>query len=201
MRLLEEVQGSTLLLLAQGNATDGHLLSRTPPPLRSRVHFQPFLDVRRHLARIRQCDLALDTYGISGHTTSANYLWGGVPIVTSASSSWAGRVTSSLLAALAVSCPTALLGIARSESDFLDVARRLARSARGAAGRKRRLLDELRACMAGGSGGREEGGEARLNRLFDSQRWVEGWERVLRMMLESKGSSVDPLHIVMAWGS
>uniref|UniRef100_A0A6U6B809 protein O-GlcNAc transferase n=2 Tax=Guillardia theta TaxID=55529 RepID=A0A6U6B809_GUITH len=197
MKLLEEVEGSTLLLLAQGNSTESSLLSRAPPHLRSRIVFQPFLDVRKHLERIRACDLALDTHGISGHTTSANYLWGGVPLVSLPSFMWAGRVTSSLLSALSASCHLALLGIARSEDDFVQLSKRLARSA-GDGRLERRQLEDLRTCMAGATDvarGRrkDEGG---LNRLFDNQRWVEGWEEVLRMMVESRWTSASPVHVL-----
>ena len=112
---------------------------------------------------------------------------------------WAGRVTSSLLSALSASCHLAPLGIAWSEDDFVQLSKRLARSARG--GRQEgRQLEDLRTCMARATevarGRRED--KRGLNRLFDNQRWVEGWEEVLRMMVESRWSSASPVNVLKA---
>jgi predicted O-linked N-acetylglucosamine transferase (SPINDLY family) len=53
-----------------------------------------------HIARLRLADLVLDTFGrYNGHTSTADALWAGVPVVTMASDCFPGRVAASLLAA------------------------------------------------------------------------------------------------------
>jgi protein O-GlcNAc transferase len=53
-----------------------------------------------HLDRIRLCDLVLDTYPYNGHTTTADSLWAGVPVLTCQGRHFASRVSSSLLGRL-----------------------------------------------------------------------------------------------------
>jgi predicted O-linked N-acetylglucosamine transferase (SPINDLY family) len=52
-----------------------------------------------HLARYRQADLFLDTLPYNAHTTAADALWAGLPVVTCLGSAFAGRVAASLLRA------------------------------------------------------------------------------------------------------
>jgi predicted O-linked N-acetylglucosamine transferase (SPINDLY family) len=66
-----------------------------------RLVFAPSLpDVADHLARQRQADLFVDTLYYNSHTTAADALWAGVPIVTCLGRAFAGRVASSLLCAV-----------------------------------------------------------------------------------------------------
>jgi predicted O-linked N-acetylglucosamine transferase (SPINDLY family) len=52
-----------------------------------------------YLARLRLADLFLDTLPYNAHTTAADALWAGVPVVTCRGNSFAGRVGASLLTA------------------------------------------------------------------------------------------------------
>ena len=52
-----------------------------------------------HVARLRCLDLALDTLPCGAHTTGSDALWAGVPLLTCAGSTFAGRVGASLAAA------------------------------------------------------------------------------------------------------
>jgi predicted O-linked N-acetylglucosamine transferase (SPINDLY family) len=52
-----------------------------------------------HLARHRLAGLFLDTLPINAHTTASDALWAGLPVVTCAGESFAGRVAGSLLKA------------------------------------------------------------------------------------------------------
>ncbi|OYQ31476.1 hypothetical protein CHU95_20210 [Niveispirillum lacus] len=53
-----------------------------------------------HLARYRAIDLCLDSFPYTGHTTSSDALWMGVPVVTCRGDAFAARVTASLLYAV-----------------------------------------------------------------------------------------------------
>jgi predicted O-linked N-acetylglucosamine transferase (SPINDLY family) len=53
-----------------------------------------------HLARLALADLFLDTLPQNAHSTAADALWAGLPLLTCAGSTFAGRVAASLLHAL-----------------------------------------------------------------------------------------------------
>ncbi|WP_158553278.1 MULTISPECIES: tetratricopeptide repeat protein [Mesorhizobium] len=64
-----------------------------------RIHFAPFASRADHTARLRLCDLALDTYPYNSHTTASDALWAGVPLLTLSGDIFASRVAGSLLTA------------------------------------------------------------------------------------------------------
>jgi predicted O-linked N-acetylglucosamine transferase (SPINDLY family) len=53
-----------------------------------------------HLARLRLADLFLDTLYYNAHTTAADALWAGVPVLTCPGATFASRVAGSLLDAV-----------------------------------------------------------------------------------------------------
>ena len=53
-----------------------------------------------HLARQRLAGLFLDTLPYNAHTTAADALWAGLPVLTCAGDNFAGRVAASLNAAI-----------------------------------------------------------------------------------------------------
>jgi protein O-GlcNAc transferase len=53
-----------------------------------------------HLARHRPADLFLDTLPHNAHTTASAALWAGLPLLTCAGNTFAGRVVGSLLRAI-----------------------------------------------------------------------------------------------------
>jgi predicted O-linked N-acetylglucosamine transferase (SPINDLY family) len=59
--------------------------------------------VADHLARLRQVDLFLDTLPYNAHTTAADALWAGVPVLTCPGATFPGRVAASLDRALGLS--------------------------------------------------------------------------------------------------
>ena len=62
-----------------------------------RMDFAGRLDIRDHLSTIARVDIALDTFPYSGHTTTGDSLWMGVPVVTFAGATHASRVSCGLL--------------------------------------------------------------------------------------------------------
>jgi len=65
----------------------------------ARLVFAPFVAQQRHIARLRNADLFLDTLPYNAHTTASDALWAGVPLVTCAGGTFASRVAASLLRA------------------------------------------------------------------------------------------------------
>jgi protein O-GlcNAc transferase len=100
MRLLEKVEGSVLWLMklnepAQKNlhkAAEEHGIDPKRLIFATRVPM-----VEDHLARYRLADIFLDTYPYNAHTTAADALFSGLPVVTYMGNILQGRVAGSLL--------------------------------------------------------------------------------------------------------
>jgi predicted O-linked N-acetylglucosamine transferase (SPINDLY family) len=105
MRILKGVEGSVLWLLADSPAVIANLSKEAE--LRgvsaSRLVFAPRMALDEHLARHRLADLFLDTLPCNAHTTASDALWVGLPVLTCAGESFAGRVAASLLNAVGLS--------------------------------------------------------------------------------------------------
>jgi protein O-GlcNAc transferase len=103
MRLLVQVPGSVLWLMSRGETSQHNLRkeakSRGVDP--SRLVFATRVPlVEDHLARYRQADLFLDTHPYNAHTTAADALMAGLPVVTYMGNSFPSRVAGSLLHAI-----------------------------------------------------------------------------------------------------
>jgi protein O-GlcNAc transferase len=101
MRLLENVPGSVLWLLADNRWAEANLrreaAARGIAP--ERLVFAPRRPLAEHLARHRLADLFLDTVPVNAHTGASDALWAGLPLLTCAGRSVASRVAGSLLRA------------------------------------------------------------------------------------------------------
>jgi protein O-GlcNAc transferase len=103
MNLLRKVPGSVLWLVSRGELTQKNLRdaakAKGVDPARlvfaSRVPL-----VEDHLARYRQADIFLDTHPYNAHTTAADALMVGLPVVTYMGNSFPSRVAGSLLHAV-----------------------------------------------------------------------------------------------------
>ena len=125
MRLLRSVPGSVLWLLEANELVKGNLRSeaekRGVDP--GRLVFAPRVAPAEHLGRHRHADLFLDTLPCNAHTTASDALWAGLPVLTCAGDTFAGRVAGSLL--MAIGMPELVTG---SLAEYEQAALALARS-------------------------------------------------------------------------
>lgn len=127
-RVLHETPGATLVLKSFDFASKG-----AADRIRAEFHTQGIPDDRlaflaatktlaEHLALYSRVDVALDAFPYHGTTTTCEALWMGVPVVTLAGSTHAGRVGVSLLTSVGV--PEL---IAPGEDEYVRLASELAR--------------------------------------------------------------------------
>lgn len=99
MRILQQTPDSVLWLLGDSSAVILNLKReaewRGIDP--RRLLFAPRTSPAAHLARFAAADLFLDTRYCNGHTTVAEALWSGLPVLTCPGPTFASRVAGSLL--------------------------------------------------------------------------------------------------------
>ena len=140
MRLLKGVDGSVLWLSnASGTGPDNLRREAASRGVAAdRLIFAPRVRLNEdHLARAGLADLFLDTLYYNAHTTAADALWAGVPVLTCPQTTFASRVAGSLLGAvglpelIAPSLPdyeVLALGLARNPDQLAALRARLARN-------------------------------------------------------------------------
>ncbi|MFH1045182.1 MAG: tetratricopeptide repeat protein [Pseudomonadota bacterium] len=123
MRILARVPGSVLWLYAGKSGARANLVRAAAgagmDP--ARLVFGETLPKPQHLARLARADLFLDTFTVNAHTSAADALWAGVPVLTCPGDTFAARVGASLVAAVGLpqlACP--------SMEDYENTAVRLA---------------------------------------------------------------------------
>ena len=172
MKLLLDVPGSVLWLLMTDSQIERNLrreaVDRGVSP--ERLVFAPRVSFVDHIGRLALADLFLDTLPVNAHTTASEALWCGVPVLTCLGPHFVGRVAASLLTA--VGLPEMITtSLADYEREALALARDPAR------------LGALRAKLAG-------------NRdtapLFDTPRYVAGYEAALERMVEMRDAGRRP---------
>jgi len=140
MSVLRESQGSVLWLSAMNDTATRNLLGAVQAagidP--ARIVFAPRLSrLEDHLARHQLADLFLDTLPYNAHSTAADALWAGLPVLTCKGSAFVGRVASSLLDAVGLDEMIAsdlegykgrALELARDPKRLADIRRKLARN-------------------------------------------------------------------------
>lgn len=136
MRILAAVENSVLWLYPMGALAQSNLRAaaerRGIAP--DRLVFAPLAPMAEHLRRLPQADLALDTGPCNGHTTTSDALWAGVPVLSFKGTSFAGRVSESLLNAVGLrelvaedlaGFETMAIGLARDPAPLADLRERL----------------------------------------------------------------------------
>ena len=105
MRILNRVPNSVLWLLPGNEMAERNLEKEAKACGISpeRLIFAHTLPKPEHLARLRLADLALDTRLVSGHITTSDALWAGVPVITLMGKHFISRAPSSILTAIGLS--------------------------------------------------------------------------------------------------
>lgn len=177
MRLLRKVEKSVLWLL-EGNARATANLrleagKRGISP--ERLVFAPRMELASHLARHRHADLFLDTFYYNAHTTAAEALWAGLPVLTCLGNSFAGRVAASLLNA--VGLPEL---VTHSRAEYESLAYQLATQPE--------KLDGIRQQLARYRNTRP---------LFDTARFTKNIEKAYLKMHQRQQAGLSPDNIVV----
>jgi predicted O-linked N-acetylglucosamine transferase (SPINDLY family) len=141
MRILAAMPGSVLWLREENAPATANLraaaAARGIDPARL-VMAQRVDDMAGHLGRHALADLFLDTLPYNAHTTAADALQAGLPVLTQAGRAFAGRVAASLLTTLGL--PEL---IARDAADYEALALALARDPARLAALRARLAAAL----------------------------------------------------------
>ncbi|SCX03663.1 putative O-linked N-acetylglucosamine transferase, SPINDLY family [Agrobacterium sp. DSM 25558] len=104
MKILTATPGSVLWLLSGNEKADQRLrqLAEEAGIAPERIIFAPKAQNAQHLARIAVADLFLDTFPYGAHSTAADSLTVGLPVLTFPGKSFAARFCSSVVAATGV---------------------------------------------------------------------------------------------------
>ncbi len=102
MRILAQVPGSVLWLLADNETARANLLRVAAEHgiQPERLVFAPRVAPAEYLARFALADVMLDTFPFNAGTTASDALWMGTPIVTRAGRTYISRMAGSLLHAV-----------------------------------------------------------------------------------------------------
>lgn len=177
LRLLAAVPGSVLWLLAGESAVEPNL--RREAAARGvagdRLIFARHQPKAEHLDRLRLADLFVDTLVYNAHTTAADALWVGLPLVTLPGETFAARVAAGLLTAIGL--PELIVS---TLADYERLALHLARHP-----------DELQALRAKLTAHRTTWP------LFDTPRFVRNLERAYRAMWDIYTAGRPPQPIVV----
>lgn len=172
MRLLARVPGSVLWLLDGGEAVRRNLqraaASRGVAP--ERLIFAPRLPHAEHLARHASADLFLDTFYCSAHTTAADALWAGLPVLTGAGETMAARLGAGIVRA------TGLPELVAADQEAYEAAAfRLATQPGEIVALRERLARNRTTCA-----------------LFDTARRVHELDRAFEMMWQRHLAGLPP---------
>jgi predicted O-linked N-acetylglucosamine transferase (SPINDLY family) len=166
------VPGSVLWLLGAEEVTRAWLIREAEARGvgRDRLVFADRVLYADHLARFSLADLFLDTLPFNAGTTASDALWAGVPVITCAGKSFAGRMAGSLLRAIGL--PDL---VTETLADYEALALRLATSPGS--------LAEVKARLA-----RNRTTEP----LFDTARFTRGLEAAYRRMWGRAEAGLPP---------
>jgi len=177
MRILDRC-GDSVLWLLESNPWAAENL-RTEAERRGvkadRLVFAKPLPIERHLGRLRHADLFLDTLPYNAHTTASDALRMGVPLLTQAGSTFAGRVAASLLTTLG-------LGelVTVSAQEFEEQAVALAMAPARLSSIRQRLLQAVE-----------------RSPLYDSTRFTLDLERLYETMYDRSQRGLSPQTILL----
>jgi predicted O-linked N-acetylglucosamine transferase (SPINDLY family) len=177
MRLLKTVSGSVLWLPHINDAATRNLrrAAEASGVAADRLMFAPFIaSSADHLARLSLADLFLDTLPYNAHSSAADALWAGVPVLSTPGATFAGRVAASLLHAAGL--PDM---VASSTQAYQARALELAQNPAECARIKERVK------------------HARRSPLFDTARFTRNLESAYVMMWERQQRGEAPAHFAL----
>jgi predicted O-linked N-acetylglucosamine transferase (SPINDLY family) len=183
MRLLAQVPGSVLWLMSRSQVSQANLRkeaqARGIDPARLVFAGRVPL-VEDHMARYRQADIFLDTHPYNAHTTAADALMAGLPVVTFMGGAFPARVAGSLLHAMGL--PEL---VADSPAGYEALALKLATDPG--------LLDSIKAKVRA---------HRDTHALFDTERFCRNLEAIYVAMWRQTelGGAVDALSAPVAAG-
>lgn len=175
MQILRAAPGSVLWLYAANDrvrdnfrryATDAGVAV-------DRLLFAAPVPQAEHIGRLGAADLMLDSFPYTGHTTTSDALWAGVPVVTRQGEGFAARVAAGLLQA--AGAPEL---VTTSRKAYVDLAIGLAQDRHRIAEWKRRLAQSRWSCP-----------------LFDSSRFTRHLEAAYRIIWRRHAAGLPPQSI------
>jgi len=138
-----------------------------------RIVFAPVVSYEAHFSRLALADVFVDTWPYNAHTTAADALWAGVPVLTLPGESFASRVAASVLAAVG------LEGLAMgSIDDYESALVTMAQDPEVLAGLRAHLVDNRLALP-----------------LFDSPAYTRRFEAVLATLWQRWCRGEAPAHL------
>lgn len=178
LRILVKVENSVIWLLADNSLAKENLIKEAAARGidATKLVFAERLKPEDHLARHQLADLFLDTLPYNAHTTCSDALWAGLPVLTLMGSTFPGRVSASLLAALDLNEL-----ITHTEDDYLMLAIELATN--------REKLKTIREKLAS---------NLLEKPLFNSELFAKNLEAAYIKMNERYTADLQPEHIFIA---
>lgn len=177
MQILKATDGSVLYLFARNEIAKHNLKAAAAhhgvDP--ERLVFAKPVGSRDHLARLRHADVFLDTFICNAHTTAAEALWMGVPVITKSGRTFASRVAGSLLSALEMD----QLSVDTNEA-YVRLALRLAQD-RNALRKIREEIERKRKTTA----------------LFDTTKYARAFEKALKTAVSRSFEKKAAEHIYL----
>jgi predicted O-linked N-acetylglucosamine transferase (SPINDLY family) len=141
----------------------------------SRILASPKLSQDGHLARIQCCDLMLDPWPYGGHTSTADALFSGVPVLAMEGQNFAGRVSPGLLHAAGMGTL-----VCATPQAYVDRAVALLRNPRELAALQQRLVNERA-----------------KSPVFDTASRAGQLEKAFRVAVDRAAKGLAPVHIRM----
>lgn len=175
MEILKSVDDSVLWLLRENEHMEKNLKAEAVKcgVNENRLIFSDKMAKEEHLARLKLADLALDTRLVSGHITTSDALWAGVPVITKMGDHFISRAPASILTHI---------GLPELVVNSLDEYKELAVSLAKDADRLKQIKEKL-------IKNRETAP------LFDTKRFVRNYEKALSAMWETFKAGKKPEQI------
>jgi predicted O-linked N-acetylglucosamine transferase (SPINDLY family) len=177
LRILTKIPEAVLWLLRFPDLGETNLrqtaLAWAGPDVANRIMFTDVAQKHQHISRARVCDLFLDTPECNAHTTAADVLWSGTPLLTLPRYKYkmCSRMAASILKGALPKTPAGVQAakelIASTDDEYEDMAVKLASDCTYNGHRASGRLSELRHMLY----------ESRWSSpLFDTKRWVRDLE-------------------------